>query len=59
MDWFNRNNDDGMYGSYAEASRCPICDVPTGAPHMDSCEYAGVWNGPEAAGGEDRNRQRF
>ena len=55
MDWFNRN-DDGMYGRYTDASRCPICDVPAGAPHMDSCEYTGMWRGQPEEGAGNRER---
>jgi hypothetical protein len=39
------------YGRYDEDDRCPICLVPPRAPHMESCDYEGVWYG-----GDDRDR---
>jgi len=33
------------YGRYDEDDRCPVCFVPPRAPHMDSCDYEGVWEG--------------
>ena len=58
MDWFERR-DDGMYGSYdGEGDRCPICHVPVGAPHMNSCDETGIWQGDEDPP-EERARQRY
>jgi hypothetical protein len=43
---------DGMpsYGRYEEDDRCPYCFVPPRAPHLDSCEYDGVWEGSDDQG---------
>ncbi|BCB77228.1 hypothetical protein GCM10022251_56870 [Phytohabitans flavus] len=46
MDWY-RDRDPGMYGRYDDTgdARCPICYVPPGAPHMNSCDDTGTWRG--------------
>lgn len=40
-------HDDGVgaFGRYEDDERCPVCFVPPSAVHLDSCEYAGVWDG--------------
>lgn len=50
MEWFDKDGDPA-YGMYAdgERDRCPVCFVPTGAPHMNSCHYTGTWTGDEQA----------
>jgi hypothetical protein len=54
VDWFARGGTDPMFGMYddAERERCPVCYVPIGAPHMNSCRYAGTWRG------DDREAER-
>lgn len=33
------------HGAYGEGDRCPVCLVPPLAPHLNSCDYHGIWNG--------------
>jgi len=35
----------GAHGAYHDSGRCPICLVPLRAPHLESCDYDGVWDG--------------
>lgn len=45
MELPGRSSGAGAHGVYHGSDRCPICVVPPMAPHLNSCDYEGVWRG--------------
>ncbi|MEV4755886.1 hypothetical protein AB0J86_12340 [Micromonospora sp. NPDC049559] len=45
MQWNGPGNTPGAHAAYDRNDRCPVCSVPPGAEHMNSCDYYGVWDG--------------
>ena len=45
MDWLDVSTP--AFGDYTGPGRCPDCDVPVGAVHMESCPREGIYRANE------------